>query len=361
MPPVNKNHHTGTLTVTTQKNIEQSTWANAGLIILCIRFVQGFIFWGGGSRRFIYAPDKLDPYASQWMANKLQSAMPGALLGVNHLISFLLQHFFLLYAAIILFSLVELVSGIALMAGVFTRVAALITACLSILLMVIFGWEGGTCLDEWTMAVSNLAMGLTIAIAGGGAYSVDHYLMRRFPRLAHKKWFVLCTSGPISQRLLKQVSIGFLVFTMFFTLSTYDYYRGAILSRYHKGPVSPVSFHIDLSDGRLMPDGAATFTAYVDAGTSSQPSHIMRIVLSDMNGNVITDWENKTMRPPFVTIKNSYDYNKINVDTYGLVAPTSAKAVISLTPAKTVNISAGKYQLSLFTVGGQSWSMELSL
>ena len=59
-----------------------------GFVILSIRFVQGFIFWGGGSRRFIYAPEKLDPYAAQWMANKLQSAMPGALFDINQIISF---------------------------------------------------------------------------------------------------------------------------------------------------------------------------------------------------------------------------------------------------------------------------------
>jgi hypothetical protein len=53
---------------------------------------------GGGSRRFIYAPAKLDPNAASWMANKFQSAMPGALLGTDHIIAFLLHHFYLLYA-----------------------------------------------------------------------------------------------------------------------------------------------------------------------------------------------------------------------------------------------------------------------
>jgi hypothetical protein len=30
----------------------------AALGLLSIRFIQGFIYWGGGSRRFIYAPAK---------------------------------------------------------------------------------------------------------------------------------------------------------------------------------------------------------------------------------------------------------------------------------------------------------------
>jgi thiosulfate dehydrogenase (quinone) len=68
-------------------------WRTASIALLSTRLVQGFIYWGGGSRRFIYDPAKLDPHASSWMANKLQSAMPGALLGANYVIAYLLQHF----------------------------------------------------------------------------------------------------------------------------------------------------------------------------------------------------------------------------------------------------------------------------
>src|ERR1700759_389758 len=87
--------------------IDPATWRVAALALLSVRFIQGFIYWGGGSRRFIYAPSKLDPNALSWMANKFQTAMPGALFGTDHLISFLLQHFWLLYAGVILFSAAE--------------------------------------------------------------------------------------------------------------------------------------------------------------------------------------------------------------------------------------------------------------
>jgi hypothetical protein len=85
------------------------------------------------------------------MANQLQSAMPGALLGIDQLIAYLLQHFWLLYPAIILFSAAELIAGLALMAGLLTRVAALATIGFSVTLQLMFGWQGGTCIDEWTM------------------------------------------------------------------------------------------------------------------------------------------------------------------------------------------------------------------
>jgi uncharacterized membrane protein YphA (DoxX/SURF4 family) len=123
----------------------------AALGLLSIRFIQGFVYWGGGSRRFIYAPAKLDPNAASWMANKFQSAMPGALLGTDHIIAFLLHHFYLLYATLILFSASELVTGLLLMTGFLTRAAALVSIGLSVVLMLMFGWQGATCIDEWTM------------------------------------------------------------------------------------------------------------------------------------------------------------------------------------------------------------------
>jgi thiosulfate dehydrogenase (quinone) len=130
----------------------QRNWRIAAIALLSIRVIQGFIYWGGGSRRFIYAPSKLDPSAHSWMANKFQTAMPGALLGTDHLISFLLTHFYLLYAGVILFSAAELFAGAMLMTGLLTRLAALFSMGFSVLLMLMFGWQGATCIDEWTMA-----------------------------------------------------------------------------------------------------------------------------------------------------------------------------------------------------------------
>src|SRR6202022_3943946 len=167
----------------------QRNWRIAAIALLSIRVIQGFIYWGGGSRRFIYAPSKLDPSAHSWMAKKFQTAMPGALLGTDHLISFLLTHFYLLYAGVILFSAAELIVGAMLMTGLLTRLAALFSMGFSVLLMVMFGWQGATCIDEWTMAACNLAMGASLLLAGSGAYSLDNVLLHRNPALAGKQWF----------------------------------------------------------------------------------------------------------------------------------------------------------------------------
>src|SRR5882762_10049326 len=157
----------------------ERNWRMAAIALLSVRMIQGFIYWGGGSRRFIYGPEKLDPNAASWMANKLQSAMPGALLGTDHIIGFLLHHFYLLYVSLILFSAAELITGLFLMTGFLTRAAALVSIGLSVVLMLMFGWQGATCIDEWTMAACNLAIGATLMLGGSGAFSFDNALLRQ--------------------------------------------------------------------------------------------------------------------------------------------------------------------------------------
>src|SRR5260221_7289921 len=226
----------------------------AALGLLSIRFIQGFIYWGGGSRRFIYAPAKLDPNAPSWMANKFQSAMPGALLGTGHLIGFLLHHFYLLYVALILFSAAELIAGLCLMTGFLTRAAALVSIGLSIVLMLMFGWQGATCIDEWTMAACNLAIGATLMLGGSAAFSVDNALLARNPTLAGRGWFRWMSGAlplPMRSGSFQKLALAVFAATVVFNVATYDYYRGSVITPFHGGPVNPSKHRLYLTDGVL--------------------------------------------------------------------------------------------------------------
>src|ERR1700722_15175891 len=215
-------------------------WRMAAIALLSTRVIQGFIYWGGGSRRFIYPPSKLDPNAPSWMANKFQTAMPGALFGTDHLISFLLTHFYLLYAGVILFSAAELIVGAMLMTGLLTRVAALISMGFSVVLMAMFGWQGATCIDEWTMAACNLAMGTGLLLAGSGAYSLDNVLLRRKPALAESPWFRWMSGSlplPLTDGGFKKLAFALLAFVVVFNVGTYNYYRGSVVTALHTSTV----------------------------------------------------------------------------------------------------------------------------
>lgn len=339
---------------------DEQAWKLIGLCALCIRFVQGWIFWGGGSRRFIYDPLKLDPHASEWMANKLQSAMPGALFDLSSVVGFLLQHFLILYTAIILFSLMELFSGLGLILGLFTRASAMVTVLVSLVLMILFGWQGGTCIDEWTMAVSNVAMGLSLFLMGSSVYSLDSWLIKKRPSLLQKPWFLLLNSGTWSKIVLQKTALTCFIFTLFFTVGTYNYYRGAVFDSYHPGPVSATNFHLLLSNGHLHKNGDVSFTLAVDSGPSSVPYYIVRIELLDNAKNPIEIWSASQLgNLPSSAINNSYKYNKVGKGLYGLIAPESSKAMISLKNSGHLIPFEEYYTLHIYTIDGKRWDLEL--
>ena len=335
------------------------TWRQLGLAMLAVRFVQGWIYWGGGSRRFIYAPAKLDPHAPSWMANKFQSAMPGALLGMSHVVDYMLHHFTLLYAGVIVFSALELVFGLCLLLGFMTRLSALVTVGLSVVLMLLFGWQGATCIDEWTMASANFGMGVALCLAGAGAYSIDGWLAKRHPTLPDTAWFQWLASGPWTAPRLKRWSLIGAGATVLFVVLTYNYYRGSVLTPFHGGPVSPAAHHISLSAGRLDTDGRVRFTAYLDGGTTAVPANVVRAELLGPGGAPVEHWNGAALSAlPPGNFLNEYAYNRFGPGYAGITAKMGARAIITLPPARAnLHLSGGHYRLVLHSVDGHPFTL----
>jgi uncharacterized membrane protein YphA (DoxX/SURF4 family) len=340
----------------------QRMWRTAALAMLSARVVQGFIYWGGGSRRFIYAPSKLNPDAPTWMANKFQTAMPGALFGTDHVISFMLHHFWLLYAGVILFSAAELIVGAMLMAGALTRVAALVSMGFSVLLMAMFGWQGATCIDEWTMAACNLAMGATLLLGGSGACSIDNVLIRRNPALAEKPWFRWMAGSlplPLKDIAFRKLALAVLVFVLVFDVGTYDYYRGSVVTPFHGGPVSPTKHHLTLSDARLLPDGSVRFHVYLDAGTPEAPVHVVAADLLDAINQPAAHYDAAALSAlPKTAFENDYAYNKFAPGPFGIRAPMGAAATVTLPPPTSATNTEAKF-IRLTDVDGRTFSATL--
>lgn len=336
----------------------QNNWWVAGMAMLSIRFIQGFIYWGGGSRRFIYAPSKLNPDAPTWMANKFQTAMPGAILGTDHLISFLLTHFNLLYAGVILFSAAELVAGAMLMVGLMTRFAAFVTMGFSVLLMLMFGWQGATCIDEWTMAACNLAMGTTLLLAGGGAYSADNLLLSRVPSLAQKGWFRWASGSlplPASGANYRKLGLALFAFVVVFNVSTYSYYRGSVVTAFHGGPVSPTKHHLSLTGATLLPGGAVRFHVYLDAGTPEAPEHVVQAALLGADRTALAKWDEANLsKLPKTAFANDYAYNRFGPGPFGIRAPMGAAATVTL-PAPPTGPEDGAKFVQLTDVDGATF------
>ncbi len=338
--------------MSTESPTTMSGWRLTGIVLLCARFVQGWIYWGGGSRRFIYAPQKLNPDAPQWMANKFQTAMPGALLGMDHVVDYLLHHFYLLYAGVIVFSAVELFFGLFLIVGFMTRLSALMTMGLSFVLMLLFGWQGATCIDEWTMAACNFGMGATLLLGGAGAYSVDSWLAKSRPKTASKPWFTWLASGALPDKTVVTLGKVLLTVTVVFVVSTYHYYRGSVFTPFHPGPVSPAKHHVSMTDGRVLANGTVSFHAYLDGGTADVPAHIVRIELLGADGKVVEVWNGAQLavlgKSAFA---NDYRYNQFRAGFESIQAAVGSKATITL-PAAMPNLRLGAsgYSIAVTTI-----------
>ncbi len=116
--------------------------------------------------------------------------------------------------------------------------------------MLLFGWQGGTCIDEWTMAACNVAMGASLMLAGSAAYSLDSVWLRRNPGLAKRMWFRWGGGAlklPLNDAGFRKLALAVLAFVLVFDVGLYNYYRGSVLTPYHKGPVGAAAHHFTLS------------------------------------------------------------------------------------------------------------------
>jgi thiosulfate dehydrogenase (quinone) len=345
------------------RTLEATDLSLMALALLGTRFVQGFIFWGGASRRLIYdfrpvdgvdLALKLDFSAPGFVAAKLTHALPGAL-WVQGPIEWTLTDPDLIVASVWLWTLAELAVGLGLIFGFMTRAAAFVSFWLNVSLMLIFGWMGSTCLDEWTMAVSGVAMSSALFIAGSGAYSLDERLGRT-AWAQRNGWLNWIASGPLPEETLHKLALALAATCVAFTVLSYQVLFGAVISPLH----SRVNFHrhhIALSAAAVSPTGAVTFSAYVDAGPDTGAAYVIAARLVDKTGATVTSWDGAALAAlPPSAIRNSYPYawaSRFKTETIGFSGQTGARAIITL-PA-VAPVADGDYELVLEAINGAKW------
>lgn len=339
------------------------------LVLLGTRFVQGFIFWGGASRRLLYnfrevggadVAVKLDFDSVGFVANKLTHALPGTL-WIQGPLEWTLNYPDLIVASVWLWTIAELVVGLALIFGLATRLAALICIGLNVSLMLIFGWMGSTCLDEWTMAVSGVAMSSAVFLVGGGAWSLDSFVGRN-QWAQRNPWTAWVFSGPVPLEQLKTLALLLAAAAVVFTVGSYQILFGAVVSPQH----ARVSFHshnIALSDVTLAEDGAVNFKAYVDAGPDTGAAYVIAARLVDASGITVAEWDGATLSALSNTaISNVYPYvwaSHFKTETVGFSGQTGARATITLPPPR-VPIAGAARALVLDAINGTTWQGQLA-
>jgi thiosulfate dehydrogenase [quinone] large subunit len=330
------------------------------LVLLGTRFVQGFIFWGGASRRLFYdfhpiagvdMAVKLDFESAGFVAAKLVHALPGAL--VQAPVAWTLGHPDLVEASVWFWTFVELAVGLGLIFGLLTRLAALGSLAVNVVLMLIFGWMGSTCLDEWTMAVSGVAMSSAVFMAGGGIWSLDALVGRT--TFAGRSWTRWIFSGALSPQSLRALGLLFAAVAVVFTVGSYQMLFGAVVSPLH----ARVNFHrhaIAMSEVTVA-GGVVRFDAYVDAGPDTGAAYVIAARLVDGSGAVAASWDGAALKD--AAIENAWPYAwaaQFKVETIGFSGATGAHAVIALPlPADGRLAADGRLTLVLEAIDGATW------
>jgi thiosulfate dehydrogenase (quinone) len=248
------------------------------------------------------------------------------------------------------------------MTGLLTRLAALCSMGFSVLLMAMFGWQGATCIDEWTMAACNLAMGASLLLAGSGSYSFDNVLLHRNPALGEKQWFRWMSGSlplPQTDGGFRKLALAVLAFVVIFNVGTYNYYRGSVLTPFHGGPVSPTKHHLTLSQAELLPDGSVRFHVYLDAGTPEAPAHVVAAELLNNEKHPVANWNAAQLSQlPKTDFANDYAYNRFEPGPFGIRAKMGAAATVTLPVPATGTIAGARY-IQLTDVDGRTFSATL--
>ncbi|MCM2292837.1 hypothetical protein NAC44_10935 [Allorhizobium sp. BGMRC 0089] len=340
-------------------------WQIVGAAVLANRLVLGWVYWGGASRRFIYATQKIDPTSPGYLGNKLVHAAPGAAFGVESILHWLLSMPALLQFAVIFFSLVELVVGVGLIVGFATRFMSILGLGLATALMIIFGWMGSTCLDEWTMAANGFAMASVTLMAGSGPYSVDNWMLSRSKTQpsALRLWL---TSGPLPVdrkgfiRISSILGMAAFIFTVFFYGYNFD------------GIVSPLGKRIDNSYPHMMlsnatvSGGLLSVNSYVNAGPDTQGLYIVRAVLAPSSAKgqegAIFDYNAAQLsQKGFVKIANTYaPWSSCKVVAYGVRCELGSKANLGFPLPETATKTSTPLTLTLYDIEGKKTAIAVN-
>lgn len=241
----------------------QETWVQ-DLALRAAAVSMGFVFFSAAWRRFVNVPAKLAIASPKDVANKLVAAAPGS--PIAPAIHWILERPELTQWATFGMSIAEAAVGLGLMAGLFTRVAAAGAAALNLALMLIFGWMGFDCLDEWTMAALGFAISVGVMLYGPGAWSIDKLL----------------SLDPCKRLFTRSVAAALTVLAIGLTVGFYEYYFG-FFSLHRRTVIA--SYRIVAQP--IAGEADAT-TLYVDAGSSAGAVYLRKITFDLKSGGTVT-------------------------------------------------------------------------
>lgn len=309
--------------------VNRAAWNTAALATAPLRMVAGWLFLSAFIRRFINAPEKMNPDAIGYVGEKFNHFMPHAVAGQKEMIEWLLAHPSYLHLFLVIFSVLEALCGLGLLTGTLTRLSALGIFLMSYGVLTGAGWLGSTCLDEWQIGSLGMAGSLAIIFTGAGQISMDQLLLHRI----NKPWLKWITSGPLFNTLHipRNFSIGFTVTSIIVVvimLATYQAFFNGLWGKLHNHSVKP---EIEISQVTINPTtDEIMFRIYRSGGPDTYGAFIIKGRLKDAAGAVIGEISaDQLSRINSDNIANEY-LVKVQSKTNALLVPLGGAATVSL-------------------------------
>lgn len=275
------------------------------------------------------------------------------------MIEFMVSNPEILWWAMVIFTIVEAIVGLFIIFGLFTRLMSIGVFGLAMGILLGAGWIGTTCLDEWQIGVLGLATGFTLFFTGGGSFSMDGWIARKYPAATVNKWLNWIGSGslPINDKLMRNLVIGGSFVILFITLFTNQVFHGGVWGELHNKSVRP---KIEISDVQLN-NKNLTFEIFRVEGADVYGSFLIGVSLTDENGTAVLELNGEDLSMfPESNISNNY-VAKIVPGKHSLVIPLGAKATLTLEDNNLNNLESGMYELVLTDISGITWAETISL
>ncbi|QSS96924.1 TQO small subunit DoxD [Psychroflexus sp. ALD_RP9] len=327
----------------------------AGLFSLSLRLVVGWTYFSAFWRRTILT-DKLNPELPGYIGEKFNHFLPNAI-GIKPIIQHLVENPDSLWVAMIGFTIIEGIVGLFIMFGLFTRLMSIGVFMLAMGILLGSGWIGTTCLDEWQIGVLGISTGFVLFMTGSSQYSIDHLLIKRFPKLSRKKWFNILGSGhlQISKSMLSKIVLYGSILIFGLTLYTNQVFHGGLWGTLHNKSVKP---KIEINNAHIK-GNTLNFELYRTEGVDVYGAWIINLKLKDTSNKTRFKLTAEDLASLDKSRIENFYIAKIKPGQHSLIVPLGAKANLSLVNENIAQLATGQYQLEITDISGASWSVKV--
>lgn len=315
------------------------------------RFIVAWIFFSAAWRRTVLAPGKLMLDNPGWVGAKINHFLPQAL-GIQWMLEWMLHHPDFLAFFLVVFTIIEALVGMGVAFGLLTRISAIGVVILSFSMLLGAGWLGPTCLDEWQIGVWGIGAGLVITFTGGGDYSLDRLVAKKFPGWT-RGWAALFTSGEMMglKQGIKLAAVCTVAAT-FIMLWTNQAFHGGVWGKLHNDSKKP---HITVS--QLSFEGSkVNMKLYRDKGPDTYGAFVTEMRFLNAQGETVARLYGKEIAKAVKGhIVNEFP-NKAKPGPDGLIAPLGSRADFSFDVGQDLSTATS---IVLRDVSGAKWKGEV--